>query len=70
MWKVVLGDLKFMLVELVPLTLDMKFSKGGGCTPYFENDDHKEEYSNRLQTCLDAKLCLILLLWYSISLPN
>ena len=34
MWKVVLGDLKFMLVELVPLTLDMKFSKGGGCPPY------------------------------------
>lgn len=30
MWKVVLGDLKLILVELVPLTLDMKFSKGGG----------------------------------------
>lgn len=34
MWKVVLGDLKLMLVELAPLTLDMKSSKGGGCPPY------------------------------------
>ena len=54
-----LGDVKLMLFELVPLTLDMKFSKGGGCTPclfgvdsYYllkKNDDCKEECSNRLQ---------------------